>query len=142
MKKVCISCNQEKDISLFEWQKNRPNPRKECKLCRSRKYNTEDKREKQRIYKKKIRKENPDKQRIIWEKSVYGISKEEINIDKCMICGSQRRLCIDHCHNTKIVRGILCTKCNFGLGYFDDNKQKLENAIKYLENNLNLKVKK
>jgi hypothetical protein len=46
------------------------------------------------------------------------------------------RLSVDHCHNTGKIRGILCTKCNTGLGSFKDNIELLMNAIKYLKGEL------
>ena len=59
--------------------------------------------------------------------------------NKCRICGrdfmATDRLavpCIDHDHNTGLVRGILCTGCNVGLGFFDDNINSLTAAIEYL----------
>lgn len=56
---------------------------------------------------------------------------------KCAICGIPQLeltypLHIDHCHITGKVRGLLCRKCNYGVGYFGDNIAILENAIKYL----------
>lgn len=59
---------------------------------------------------------------------------------KCKICGIHqdeliKKLVVDHDHNTGIVRGLLCDKCNRGLGHFDDNINKLLNAIEYLKNN-------
>lgn len=43
------------------------------------------------------------------------------------------RFHIDHCHGSKKVRGLLCEKCNRGIGHFDDNVDKLKAAIVYLE---------
>lgn len=40
---------------------------------------------------------------------------------------------VDHCHSTGKVRGILCSKCNIGLGMFKDNIASLETAIEYLK---------
>ena len=51
----------------------------------------------------------------------------------CMqVCQSGRRLCVDHCHVTGKVRGLLCHKCNVGIGLLNDDKNLLSNAIKYL----------
>ena len=52
----------------------------------------------------------------------------------CAICGIYREnLYIDHCHKTGKVRGLLCVKCNTGLGYFRDSIDVMQKAIKYLE---------
>jgi len=40
---------------------------------------------------------------------------------------------VDHNHTTGIVRGILCSKCNQGIGLFMENKNILKSAIEYLE---------
>lgn len=39
---------------------------------------------------------------------------------------------IDHCHKTGVVRGLLCDKCNKGVGLFDDDVDKLAGMIEYL----------
>ena len=41
--------------------------------------------------------------------------------------------CVDHCHATDIVRGILCHPCNKALGAFKDRPDVLLDVIKYLE---------
>lgn len=53
----------------------------------------------------------------------------------CAICGgdnSGKRFCVDHCHTTGKVRGLLCDHCNKGLGCFKDNTNSLLQAISYL----------
>jgi hypothetical protein len=57
--------------------------------------------------------------------------------NKCAICktdkpGGKGRWHIDHCHKTNVVRGLLCQKCNMGMGHFGDNVEVLQKAINYL----------
>jgi len=76
-------------------------------------------------------------------KNRYGITFAEKNCmienqkGKCLICGNKfknsRDKQLDHCHRTNKVRGVLCVRCNTGLGFFDDNIETLQKAIKYLE---------
>lgn len=51
---------------------------------------------------------------------------------KCEICNDPSNLVIDHCHNSKDVRGILCWSCNVALGHFKDSEERLTSALKYL----------
>lgn len=39
---------------------------------------------------------------------------------------------IDHSHSTGVVRGILCSSCNIGLGHFKDSPELLTEAKNYL----------
>lgn len=55
----------------------------------------------------------------------------------CAICGVSlkgNKYHIDHDHMTEKVRGILCTKCNRGIGLLKDSVELLSNAVRYLEN--------
>lgn len=56
----------------------------------------------------------------------------------CAICGPPsstggRRLFVDHCHETKVVRGLLCDTCNLMIGYAKDSPDILRVAAEYLE---------
>jgi Recombination endonuclease VII len=78
----------------------------------------------------------------------YGITIEDYEAlleaqgGVCAICkqpesalhqnGVVRRLAVDHDHETKIVRGLLCSGCNQGVGYFRNNPGLLDAAAAYL----------
>lgn len=67
--------------------------------------------------------------------------------NKCEICGRKSdqdnpitkgktiTLCVDHCHDTSKIRGMLCKACNSGIGYLKDSTELLRKAILYLERN-------
>jgi hypothetical protein len=70
---------------------------------------------------------------------VYGITVEEYDrrlADQggvCAICGgTESPLSVDHCHESKRVRGLLCKSCNLGLGKFGDSAETLRRALAYL----------
>lgn len=52
---------------------------------------------------------------------------------RCQICGVPTDLCVDHNHITGKIRGVLCRRCNAGLGLFTDSKACLIRALSYLE---------
>lgn len=68
----------------------------------------------------------------------YNLTPEEFNKlaeaqgEKCAICKKSKPLKVDHDHKTKRVRGLLCDRCNHGLGHFFDDPQLLQAAIYYL----------
>lgn len=74
----------------------------------------------------------------------YGINlenyREILSLQKnvCLICGKDNktvksdRLVVDHCHETSRIRGLLCHRCNCGIGYFKDNIHLMNKAIAYL----------
>lgn len=54
----------------------------------------------------------------------------------CAICGAgpspKRRLSVDHDHKTGKVRGLLCGKCNSGLGFFKENVGIVDSLKRYV----------
>lgn len=56
----------------------------------------------------------------------------------CAICNlsSVKNLAVDHCHITGKVRGLLCAKCNMGIGAFEDKTSNIFEAINYLNKSL------
>jgi hypothetical protein len=55
---------------------------------------------------------------------------------RCAICKrlpyTKKGLVVDHCHETGIIRGILCSRCSSALGLLDDSPLPLEWALEYL----------
>jgi hypothetical protein len=71
----------------------------------------------------------------------YGISWPEYQLrlalqhGVCAICKKEpkgRLLCVDHCHATGKVRGLLCTRCNAALGSFEDDPKLMQAGADYL----------
>lgn len=132
--------NKEKSEEYYE-------ENKEKILARSKQY-YEDNKEKILESGKIYRANNKDKiKRRGWSYNLkqYGITEEEYYIifnnqnGCCKICKTHQNklkssLHIDHNHNTGKVRGLLCGKCNQGLGFFYDNIDLMEKAIEYLKN--------
>ena len=56
---------------------------------------------------------------------------------RCLLCLTERlegkRLHVDHCHEMKKVRGLLCDLCNRGLDCFREAPGLLEATARYLE---------
>jgi len=46
---------------------------------------------------------------------------------------SSRGLCVDHDHQTGVVRGLLCNTCNRAIGYLKDSPEVLLRAMLYLQ---------
>ncbi len=82
------------------------------------------------IYRETMRKRSYEKK--------YGITIEDYNEmvekqgGKCLICGKEFKLVVDHNHKTGCVRGLLCPNCNFGIGFLQDDVELLQKAINYL----------
>lgn len=101
--------------------------------------------ENRKIVDKKYRDNNKNKIRGYKLIKNYGITLDEYNTmfdnqkGRCAICNThqdilRKRLVVDHDHNTNVVRGLLCDKCNRGLGHFNDDIEIITKAVEYLSN--------
>lgn len=89
---------------------------------------------------------NPDKRAEVnrnWHlRNFYGITPEYfqemlfIQNNQCGICHcdfiNDNKPYIDHDHDTRWVRGLLCNNCNSAIGLFKENNRSMLNAISYL----------
>lgn len=52
---------------------------------------------------------------------------------RCDICRRKRQLCVDHDHQTGLLRGLLCRPCNRALGLLGDTIDSVGSAVAYME---------
>jgi hypothetical protein len=129
--KTCPTCREEKPVDEFKANKaKRDGLSSQCKRCianyRSEYYKTEAG--------KRAKRRNKVKQMYGLEYEVYEKMLADQN-GACAICrgGFGEVLpCVDHCHTSGRVRGLLCHNCNLGLGKFRDDPDRLRAALDYL----------
>ncbi|ABQ12475.1 endonuclease VII [Phormidium phage Pf-WMP3] len=122
--KKCTRCSQVKEHKAFN--KNRTQKDGYSHYCRECTNGYNESRKRQYHY-----------------KSRYGLSLSDYNKlfqlqnGCCAVCRNPqaegKTLVVDHNHDTGKVRGLLCSKCNTGLGQFNDNPDLLKEAVNYLE---------
>ncbi len=146
--KKCSTCGEIKNDECFSFQNTELNKRtSSCKECKSTKQklnrlNTLEEtrdtdraayqrtKERRVAYARDYRVKYKDRTRSTNLKAKYGITTEDYNRMKteqnncCAICGEhednlKRILCVDHCHSTGNVRGLLCDTCNKFLGFYE-----------------------
>ena len=121
--KTCSKCRQSLSEDKFHkrtLKSGKISLQSKCKKCSS-----------------KIRSKYTQKHETIrWK---LGLSKEDVERliapGQCAnpACRSKdRRLCIDHCHDTKKPRGLLCHNCNTALGLLGDNVEVILGLSQYL----------
>jgi hypothetical protein len=137
--KICSKCSIEKSLSEYHKRSNRPcGVRSQCKQC-------------YKDYPKELkRREGYTRQYDLMK--TYGITTDQYNellanqSGVCAICKSSKPssessrkkfFCVDHCHNTGEIRGLLCDSCNRGIGLLKDSVEILKQATEYLEKHSN-----
>lgn len=131
--KHCNKCETTRPLEDFHTRKGVSDGRAStCKFCNN-----------SRTRFDKHGKYNPDKDRRKHLLRTYGITSEDYDRmlaeqnGTCAICHRPERikgrsLCVDHCHSTGEVRGLLCNACNIAIGKLEDNLDYIKNALKYL----------
>ena len=131
---LCTRCNIKKEGDAFNNCPTKLNGKHSfCKICQS-------------AADKKRRLDNPGVKRDKALQAQYGITHQDYKVmlagqnGRCALCktdwpgGPGKHFHIDHCHRSGKIRALLCSKCNVGLGHFNDDPTLLQNAIAYLEN--------
>jgi len=139
---LCNKCKKRKRFNAFS--KNPQNKKRDCRQYTCRACTSK--------YDAKHYEKFSTRVKLGHLKYYYGITFEQYKTmfekqgGKCMICLAQKEmwrgerglgknycLYVDHDHATKKVRGLLCSKCNFGLGQFQDNPDLIKRAYAYLK---------
>jgi hypothetical protein len=131
LQKTCSKCGVKQDISNYYLVSKAKGiyPQNPCISC--------------------VKKYQKDRYQKIYEKSIirkFDLNSQEYNKMledqeySCKICNTHidklsKNLAVDHCHITGKVRGLLCSKCNTGIGMLKDDIKLLEKALQYLKSN-------
>lgn len=131
--KKCCKCKKYKNHSKFSLNRlKKDGLQNSCKLCAKK-------------YPRTITSVRHHEKNLL---KLYGITTEQYNRfmilqqNRCKICkmpetvikhGETCFLSVDHDHKTGRVRGLLCSKCNTGLGFFGDDVLNLQNAAQYIQ---------
>lgn len=161
--KTCTRCGKEKEVLLFakkrnhckecrneiqrEWSRANPLSEEKRKIKNNQKriwYKKNKTLSSNSTY-KKIKKSHIEKTYGLSEDGYIELLNKQSN--KCGICGITEKnfllttgikrkiskFFVDHDHNTNKIRGLLCDKCNRGIGLLNDNLETLLNAVRYLQ---------
>lgn len=160
--KICSRCQETKPLSEFHHNASRrdghscyckactaffskayyaANRQKHLAACRkSKAARPEVYKSTTRIYRAKHKeKRRADK---LWD--LYNLTQSDYDAmverqgNACIICGeipgeNDKRLSVDHDHETGKIRGLLCNACNRAIGLFKDNPGLCREAALYLE---------
>ena len=85
-------------------------------------------------YNKTWSQNNKESVKLFQVKYNYNLTKEEYEAlpKSCEVCGSTDNLCIDHNHETGLVRGVLCSRCNSALGLLRENSSIILRLASYI----------
>lgn len=142
-----MKTNEEKAEYMRKWRA--ANKEKNAKY-QSEYYKEYRKKNKEKLdtYNKQWREENREQDNaVMFEARLrrrYNLTLEEYETmlleqnNSCKVCGKYAsdnktgKLYVDHCHETKRVRGLLCMECNTALGLLKDDPKRIKNLLDYI----------
>lgn len=137
----CYKCKDEfpfTDKFFVKSKRNKSGLKTECRKCHNERAREYRKRNKEKLREYNRNRPTRNRESISNEELEELLNKQNYS---CAICGyyfdlnnedNSHILCIDHNHDTTKIRGILCSACNKGLGFFRDNPQLIKKAYKYI----------
>jgi hypothetical protein len=141
--KRCSKCRKQKPVEAFNKDRHKKDGR--CATCRE--CTTSYQRSHADYFRDYAQKHKGHRAQLVRAAALrrnYGLTLSlfKVMLDeqegKCAICelpfnSKTRRPVVDHNHEKGGVRGILCDRCNKGLGFFDDNPARLVMARIYID---------
>lgn len=130
--KECKYCNAVKPLEEFHKHERTKDRRQgHCKECHYKRV-------------KAWRKKNKERTKELQRNRLYNLeenwyeeqlTKQEFRCAGCLRHQSELEyaLCVDHCHDSGIARGLLCKPCNLALGNCNDSRETLKRLINYLD---------
>lgn len=143
----CTKCGEVRSATDFRAEpRNADGLRSQCKIC-DRAFARQWQQDTGQA--DRWRRENPDRVAQISRRSSlrrkYDMTEDDYSDllawqgGGCAICGSPTsrakgwpHLVVDHCHDTGVVRGLLCNPCNTGIGGLQDDPVMVIRAARYL----------
>ena len=132
--KACCKCKETKPLEAFSYnQRSKDSRQLRCKVCSV---------EASMAWQRRNRERKAGTMRDWRLRRLYDLSQADFDAmvvkqeGLCACCGRRpmegKALHVDHDHESDVVRGLLCSTCNTGLGKFGDNFYGITKALSYL----------